>query len=185
MHQLTLDTNVVNDLCWAFGLGNTFRNRYSSEPLEKRRNRIVTYDTLKSLKDRGLCSFAVPSQYVADYTGSGGVPPLEVRQLFDDLLKISSPSLSAYPSAYPIIYSDASYFQRIFQTAFPNSRPHDRKRRNSERDALFLYSHIVSRRDVFLTNEKAVVTAAPNLFRVFGIRVMSPDVYVLQIRQTP
>ena len=175
MDRLTLDTNIIRDWVWA--TGKSAERRYGGSA--QARSRVLDLmNAMFQARDAGLCDFGVTTQVYTDYEKDVGELPAHVQDLIGSYVPLASPSISVFPMTFPFVLADVDEIQEIMAAVFPSSSPGERAYSKQRKDALQLYAHKVAMRDVFLTNDKAILRARQLLAERQTITVMSPSEYV-------
>jgi hypothetical protein len=70
---------------------------------------------------------------------------------------------------------DEDIYSRLFNLIFPRSGPNNKRNKNRIADVGHLMGHRLSKRGIFVTRDRAILSHAKVLRSEFGISVMSPD----------
>jgi hypothetical protein len=180
--KLTLDTNILRDWAWASGKSHEVRYGGSAG---KREEVFDAVSLLISVRDAGLCEFGVTTQVYTDFESDAGDLPEHIEDLLGSYVPLTSPSISVFPMTLPFVLADTDEIRAISDTVFPSPHPTEDKSAKRRKDALQLYAHKIAMRDVFLTNDKAILRAQNPLAKQHGIAVMSPSEYLKSLSPRP
>ena len=175
METLTLDTNVLND--WAWAEGRSAESRYGNDPA-MRTKLIELFKQLKELRDDGVCELGITSQIFTDYEKDVGELPNFIEEMIGPYVSYALPSISTFPMIFPFVFADEDEINAIMADVFPHSKPEHKKHKSNKKDAFQLYAHRVTKRDIFLTSDKRILSARQVLFSKWNIQVMTLDEYI-------
>ena len=171
MLLLTLDTNALRDLAWL--LVKTHEDRYPGQP-DKAQETRQAFTKLLALRDAGKVELAVTTNLYSDFWKSRSVLPPHLNSLMGKHVSLATPTLFAFPLAFPTVFADMPMYERLFWDTFPGSRLGHRKYGDNRRDAWQLYTHLVAHRDVFVTTDKLILAREEILRTKWAICVMAP-----------
>jgi hypothetical protein len=180
--KLTLDTNVIRD--WAWATRKSTEIRYGGS-VQQRTEVLGVMTRLIEARDAGLCEFGVTAQVYTDFERDVGGLPDYIEDLLGNYAPLASPSISVFPMTLPFVFADTDEIQAISNSVFPSSAPTDDTYAAQRKDALQLYAHKIAARDVFITNDKAILRAHGSLAMKYGITVKSPSEYLQSLPAPP
>jgi hypothetical protein len=158
MITLTFDTDVLRDY------------------IDPSREHHEHAKALVQLDDQNICEIRVVSRFRAD------VPEGYLRVL-DGLPICQRPMIptiaqwdvSEWDTDFWVDDEDEDIYFRLFNLIFPRSDPNNKRNKNRIADVGHLMGHMLSKRDIFVTRDRAMLSHAKVLLSEFGISVMSPD----------
>jgi hypothetical protein len=159
MITLTFDTDVLRDY------------------LEPSRKHHEYAKSLVHLDEQGICEIRIVSRFTAD------VPEGALRVRLDGLSicqrsripSIAQWDVSEWDADFWAGDEDEEVYSRIFEMIFPGSDPDNRRHKNRIADVGHLLGHMLSKRDIFVTRDRAMLSQAKALLAEFGISVMGPS----------
>lgn len=176
MEKLTLDTNLLRDWAWCEGRSNERRHGNDSAVKAQMQQHFTK---LRYLGNQNQCEFGVTTQLLTDYDGKAiNQLPGYLQAMLGSYVKIATPSLSTFPWAFPIGFVSKAKLMRLLSDVFPDSQPGHLKYEGNRKDALQLYAHLVAKRDIFLTNDKAILWSKDTLRDKWAITVSDLASYV-------
>lgn len=178
MDTLTLDTNVLRD--WAWCLGKSPESRYGKNPDKKRRELQTLFTGLQVLRDMGICEVGITTQLYTDYDGKtlDDIPRC-IKDLIGPYVSVLVPiDFFSFPLSFPVVFHDQREFDKLFSDVFPDSEPKHRKYLKNQRDIWQLYAHRMANRDVFVTEDKGILSRDNVLMAHWNIQVKSLSGYI-------
>jgi hypothetical protein len=159
MITLTFDTDVLRDY------------------LDPTRKHHEHAKALVGLDDQSICEIRIVSRFTAD------VPQGALRARLDGLSICQRPRIpslaqwdvSEWDADFWASDEDEAAYIRIFNLVFPGADPNNRRHKNRIADVGHLIGHMLSKRDIFVTRDRAMLSQAKALLSEFGISVMTPD----------
>lgn len=159
MWALTVDTNVIRDY---------------AEPHREGHN---IAKELVELHDAGMCEIRLTTRFDADVPGGPLRTKLEALSVLEnpkvgtvfrlDVSRLDSGDMIASEES-------AKEADELMALLFPSAKPESDRHRNRMADVDHLMGHKIAGRDIFVTNEKAILNQREALSAKFGITVMSP-----------
>jgi hypothetical protein len=95
-----------------------------------------------------------------------------------EYITIGTPGIFGFPLIFPLVFVNKSEVEQLFNDAFPDSKQGDKNYIHNQKDVLQLYAHKVAQRDVFITNDKAILEKKDILAKNWGIIVKSLEDYL-------
>ncbi len=162
MKKLTFDVNIVRDY------------------LDPARPGHGTAAQLVELHQSGKCEIRMTTRVDVD------VPGGDLRDQFNDLDFLSAPRIPALVRldytvpGIDVLATDEQAIEadQIMDCLFPGADEQSRSHKRRIADVDHLIGHKLSGRDVFLTNDKAILDKQGVLNTRFGITVMSPSEFI-------
>lgn len=172
MDKVTLDSMELRDWLWCEG--KSTEKRYGNDPSVKKRKKR-DFARLRVLRNRGLCEIGVSTQLFTDLDGR---LPAQIDQAIGPFVDIQVPALSTFPIAFPVVFPESGDLSKLFQDMFPQSTKGHKCHQQHRKDVLQLYAHRVAGSEVFLTEDKAILSRQSILWNKWSVRVMSLDEYL-------
>jgi hypothetical protein len=159
MITLTFDTNVLLDY------------------LDPSREHREHAKALVQLDDHSICEIRVVSRFTVD------VHEGALRAQLDGLSICQRPRIPTIAqwdvSEWDVDFwaddEDEDIYFRLFNLIFPRSDPNNKRNKNRIAEVGHLMGHRLSKREIFVTRDRAMLSHAKVLRSEFGISVMSPD----------
>lgn len=159
MITLTFDTDVLRDC------------------LDESREHHIQAKALVRLDQEQICEIRVVSRFTAD------VPEGELRERLDKLSICQRPRIatvaqwdvSEWDADFWASDADEEIYSKLISLIFPGADPRNRRHKNRIADIGHLIGQMHSKRDIFVTRDRAMLTQAQTLLSEFEILVMTPD----------
>lgn len=159
MWALTVDTNAIRDYAEPHREGH----KIAKELIE--------------LHDAGTCQIRVTTRFDSDVPGGPLRSKLEALPVLDNpqIGTVFRLDVSRLDSGDMIASEEwAKEADELMALLFPGATSESGRHRNRMADVDHLMGHKIAGRDIFVTNEKAILNQREALSAKFGITVMSP-----------
>lgn len=175
MDEITLDTNAWRD--WAWCEEATSDIRHGNDQTKKAKLKWE-FATLRDLRSQGQCEIANPIQIYLDFKESDWQLPDDLQKFINNNSDKSLPSLSVFPMTFPFILIDKDEYEKLFKSIFSHLKIGDNKYLSSRVDTTLLYTHILAKRDFYITSDKVVIRSQIPLKDDYKVTVMTLEDYL-------